>query len=327
MPHNKKFYSCASAIALSVMLAQSARAEDMAVTAAPVAAPAATAAPAPEATAPAAVAASTTATAPTAAPVPAAPTMPAPPAPPPEIAKMRAEADKMMNMTPEERWESRRKELNERYMELRARAVTAGMELPETPAWDRAADMTPPAMPERPTMPAAPEHPAGILSEPPMPRAWGRGMGPGRMLMSDEERRANRAALSSMTPEEREAFQDKHYQEMRARAAEKGMELPETPPWKQSRRDMPEPPPMPEMPDMEKIQAVIDGMSPEEREACMTMHRMHMRSMQSQPRPMPPAQGGYGRGYGYGPGMGYGRPGYGHGQGHQCRGYGCGWGQ
>ncbi len=309
MPHSKIFYNCASAIALTVMLVQSSQAEDMDAAATPVAA-----------TAPVPAEASTADTAPAAAPASVVPSMPEPPAPPPEITKMRAEADRMMNMTPEERWESRRKELNERYLELRARAVAAGMELPETPVWDRAADMTPPAMPERPTMPAAPEHPLGSMPEPSMPRAWGRGMGPGRMLMSDEERRANREALSTMTQEEREAFRAKHYQEMRARAAEKGMELPETPPWMQSRRDMP--PAMPELPDMEKIQAVVDGMSAEEREACMTMHQMHMRSMQSPPRPMVPFQGGYGRGYGYGPGMGYG-----YGQGHQCPGYGCGWGQ
>lgn len=340
MPHTRMMYCCASAIVLSMALAQSAVAEDAAPAAeTPVAEAAVTAeAPVAEAT-PAAETVEATAEASSEVAAPAAPPampealgapeMPAAPELPPEIAERRAEAEKMMQMSPEERWEARRQELNARYEELRARAAAAGMELPETPAWDRSADWAPPpmseppAMPEAPAMgepPAMPDYPAmADMPEPPQPPAWGRGMGPGRMLMSDEERRTHHEAMRGMTLEELADYREQHYQEMRARAAERGMELPETPPWKQPMPEMPEPP---AMPDMEKLQAVIDGMSPEEREACMIMHRMHMGAMQAPRRPMMPPQGGYGPGYGYGPGMGYGR-GYGYGP---RPGYG-GWGQ
>ena len=52
--------------------------------------------------------------------------------------------------------------------------------------------------------------------------------------MSEEERRAHWETVRSMAPEERRAMRDAHWQEMRKRAQEQGMEMPETPPWKQA---------------------------------------------------------------------------------------------
>ena len=153
--------------------------------------------------------------------------------------------------------------------------------------------------------------------------AWPRGMGPGRTLMSDEERQAVRESVVSMSPEERQAFRKQHYQEMRERATAKGYDLPETPPWQQA-PSMTEPPAAPSGPDFAKLQETIAGMTPEEIEACRMMHRMHMPPPPPRPPAAPPEGGqGYGPGYGYGP---YG-PGQGYGYGRN-RGYGGpGWGQ
>ena len=117
-----------------------------------------------------------------------------------------------------------------------------------------------------------------------------------------QERMEHRKKMQLMTPEERDAYRMQRYQEMRARAQEIGMEMPETPPWKQRQAAMDE--------ERAKHQAVIDGMSDEERAACHAMHRRHMRqagpgSMMRGPgmqRPMFQGQmPGYGYGYGPGP--------------------------
>jgi hypothetical protein len=105
--------------------------------------------------------------------------------------------------------------------------------------------------------------------------------------------------MMSMTQEEREAYRQQRYQEMRARANSRQQALDE---------------------EWEKHQKVIQGMSDEERAACHAMHRRHMGMRRSggagpgcgtmghqgcgmhqgdyRPRMMP----GYGPGYGYGAG-------------------------
>jgi hypothetical protein len=150
----------------------------------------------------------------------------------------------------------------ERYEALKQRAAEAGVMLPDEPPWKNREAMRD----LRPSM---------------------------------EERMEHRKKMQSMTPEEREAFRMERYQEMRERATEMGMELPETPPWKARQEAM----------DAEwaKHQEVIKGMSDEERAACHAMHRRHM--MQDGPGGMGPGAmgpGGMGRGYGPGPGYGYG---------------------
>ncbi|MGD2083954.1 MAG: hypothetical protein PVF91_13405, partial [Chromatiales bacterium] len=54
----------------------------------------------------------------------------------------------------------------------------------------------------------------------------------GGTLMSAEEAAEHRAKMRGLSPEEREAYRDQQYAELRERARAKGMELPETPPWK-----------------------------------------------------------------------------------------------
>jgi hypothetical protein len=179
------------------------------------------------------------------------------------------------------------------------------VDLPETPPWER----QPGWMPYEQMRQEMQERGVEMPEQP----AWGRGMGPGRMLMSDEERRATRAAMMTMTPEERQAFREQHYQEMRERAQAKGIELPETPPWKQA-APMPPAPPAPPATDWAKIQEIIAGMSPEELEACMTLQRGAMGGPMQAPQPVVPPEPGYAPPYGYGPGPGFGRgPGYGYG--------------
>lgn len=170
--------------------------------------------------------------------------------------------------------EERWKEREKNYAELRQRAEEAGVMLPERPPWrDRSAQKA-----LRPDM---------------------------------QERMEHRQKMQSMTPEERDAYRMERYQEMRERGQEIGMEMPETPPWKQRQSAMEE--------EWAKHQAAIEGMSEEERAACHAMHRRHMRqagpgSMMRGPdmqRPMyqgqmpdmqRPVFQGQMPGYGYGPG-------------------------
>lgn len=244
-----------------------------------------------------------------------------------KIAEKRAEHEKRMAMTPDERWESRRAELGLRYQDLRARAAEAGVELPETPPWDREPqwmsyeDMRQQMQQQGVDMPEQPAWTAGMGRGmgPGMGPGMGRGKGPGRMLMSAEERQGIHESMAQMTPEERAAFREKHFQAMRERAEAQGMDMPETPPWLQAPA-MPERPTAPPVPDWAKMQETIAGMTPEERDACMLMQRMMQarRPMPPAPRrPMGPPEGapGYGYGPGYGQGQGQGR-GYGYGPGY-----------
>jgi hypothetical protein len=68
---------------------------------------------------------------------------------------------------------------------------------------------------------------------------------------------------------------------MRERAAEIGMELPETPPWKDRQARMDD--------EWAKQQEIIKGMTDEERAACHAMHSRHMREMGPGPMPRGPA--------------------------------------
>jgi hypothetical protein len=170
-------------------------------------------------------------------------------------------------------------EREKRYEDLRARAAEIGLELPETPPWETAM----PAMPEMPEPPAMPER---------------RGLSPEDMEAMQEQRRAMREQMRSMTPEERRAMRDAHWQQMRADAAERGLEMPETPPWveaEQRRKEMDE--------QFEKYRKTIEAMSEEQIEAARALFGAPpaMPEYPAMPHRIPP----YGYGYGYGPQGGY----------------------
>jgi len=176
----------------------------------------------------------------------------------------------------EKQYEEATAERHARYQDLRKRAAEVGMELPETPPWERDLPM------QRGMMP--PMHP-GMRG----PRMMAPGTGaeqtgaeaPGQMPQP-------------MTPEERMAMREKRWEAVRQRAAEQGMELPETPPWEaaeQRRKEMLE--------RYNDYRSVIEAMSDEQKEAIAALFG-----------------GGMQRGSGCGPRGGYGgRPGYGRGPG------------
>jgi hypothetical protein len=166
-------------------------------------------------------------------------------------------------------------ERNARYAELKARAKEAGVMLPEDPPWKSG------------------------------------GMG---MMPDMSERMQRHQAMMAMTPEDRMAAREERYKEMQELARERGIDLPDTPPWEARQGAMDE--------EWAKHQAVIDGMTDEERAACHAMHQRHMGMMRDRPqRPMmrgpgmgPGIMGGPGmqepagvpQGWGPGPGYGYG---------------------
>jgi hypothetical protein len=179
----------------------------------------------------------------------------------------------------EERRAAMMAEREKRYEELRARAAEIGLALPETPPWDST------DRPQMPEPPALPER---------------RGMSAEDMEAMREQRRVMREQMLSMTPEERRAMRDAHWQQMRADAAERGIEMPETPPWAEAeerRKEMEE--------RFEAYRKTVEAMSEEQIEAA--------RALFGSPPPMPemprmPPQGGYeppSYGYGYGPQGGY----------------------
>jgi hypothetical protein len=199
--------------------------------------------------------------------------------------------------------EQKREEMMEqrkrRYEELRSRASEVGLQLPETPPWEQA-ELAPPDMPTPPDMPAPPEmaQPPQVAIPAQAPEAPGRSrLGRGGMtpeqrdamreeryqamrkraaeqgvelpetppwkLMSEEERAARREMMRSLTPEQREAMREQHWKELRERAAEKGMEMPETPPWKAAAERRKE-----RQAKWEAYRKVIEEMSDEQREAA-----------------------------------------------------------
>jgi hypothetical protein len=163
------------------------------------------------------------------------------------------------------RWEER----NKRYQDLKQRAEKMGVMLPEKPPWETAGSR---AMPPRHT--------------------------------EMEAMRKHHQEMMSMSPEEREAARAARYQEMREQAKQRGVEMPETPPWQQ-RQEMMEA-------EWSKHKAAIEGMSDEERAACHAMHRRHMGMNPGGGQP-PMMRGPMGQGMGpaMGPGYGYGPAPYG----------------
>ena len=228
---------------------------------------------------------------------PAEPTNEAAPAPAPASAPAAAPADASSDApTPgeaarakaEERRADMMAEREKRYEELRARAAEIGLALPEMPPWES-------------------------TDRPPMPER--RGMSPEDMEAMRRQRQEMREQMRSMTPEERRAMRDAHWQQMRADAAERGVEMPETPPWAEAearRKEMEE--------RFETYRKTVEAMSEEQIEAARALFGSPP-PMPEMPR-MPPQYGGYereGYGYGYGPQGGYpggmpypGRAGMGH---------------
>jgi hypothetical protein len=239
-------------------------------------APAVEAAPTEEVVAPAAPAAAEAPAAEAEAPAPAVEPGPADAARPKAEAR-RAEMDA---------------ERNKRYQELRERAAEVGLELPETPPWETAQA----TRPERPPMPA-----------------YGGPSAEDREALR-QRREAMREKIKSMSPEERKAIREAHWNEMRERAAERGMEMPETPPWEEAEKRY-----KAAQERFEAYRKTVEEMSAEQLEAARaifgggqgTQPMPQMPQMPPMPRQMP--QGG---GYGYGPQGGY--TGYGPYQGSQA---------
>jgi len=146
------------------------------------------------------------------------------------------------------------KERDRRYQDIRKRAADVGLNLPETPPWEQAG-MEPPEMPM----------PPGKATPPWTP-------------MTSAERQKEWEKIRNMTPEEREAMREKRWQEMRKRAKAQGVDLPETPPWKEAEKRR------------EAIRAkwqaykkTVDGLTPEQKEAARAVFGSGGR------RAMPPA--------------------------------------
>lgn len=197
---------------------------------------------------------------------------------PPEVAERRAELERLKAMANDRRWEQRRFELNQHYQDLRQRAARSNILMPEAPPWDQAQQSAEQAQAE-----------GGDAGAP-------RGDGPAMMQGSS-------AAY--------EAMRERHYQEMRARAKAQGIELPELSPWREAQM---EPPAAPvEDPMLAKHRQMMEAMSPEQREACMSMHQMQGPGWPSAPaypawgqgQPPAPAWGGPRGGWGGAPGWGY----------------------
>jgi hypothetical protein len=164
-------------------------------------------------------------------------------------------------------------ERNKRYAELRARAAEVGMELPETPPWESGVQ-------QMPAPPAMPDYQGPTAQE------W---------EAMRREREAMREKIKNMTPEEREAMREEHWKKMRERAAARGIEMPEAPPWKEAEARY-----KAAKEQFEKYKTIVDAMTEEEQEAARAMFG----SGPGCGRRMPPMGGGYGPqgGYpGYGP--------------------------
>jgi hypothetical protein len=206
----------------------------------------------------------------------------------------------------EERHAEMMEERRKRYEDLRERAASVGLILPETPPWETSA-MTPPEMPKPPAMPAMPERPGAGRAPTPeerqamrearyeamRKRAAESGVElpetPPWKLMTPEEREARREMMRSMTPEQRAAMREAHWAEMRERAAEEGIELPDAPPWKmmQQQRD--------EMrAKWESYRALVEQMTEEEREAAAAVFGRGPAARRQPMPPQMPVQPGYG---------------------------------
>jgi hypothetical protein len=223
-------------------------------------------------------------------------------------------------------------ERKQRYEELRVRAAEVGLELPETPPWEQAG-MQPPQMPAPPaiTMPEMPRMPGGrsgamtpeerddlraqryqVMRERAMQRGIELPETPPWKLMSDEERQTHREKMRNMTPEERRAMHETHWQEMRARAQEQGVEMPETPPWRQAEQRRQE-----TKARWDSYREVLDAMTLEQKEAVQAVFGQGQRQLSApgmghRMPPGMPMQAPFGQqdqGLPSGPGI----PGYGYG--------------
>jgi len=239
MIQRQRILTLTSAAALSLALGQATAQTDAAAP--------------PTATAPAASAAP-------AAPAKTAPAKTAPAAAAPAAAPAAPSGADAMREKMEKRHAEAMAERNKRYAALRKQAAEVGLELPETPPWEKT------GMPDRPAMPA------------------------GRMRHP-----------AQMTDEDRNAMREQRWEAMRARAAERGMELPETPPWEaaeQRRKEMQE--------RFEQYRATIDAMSEEQKEAVKAMFGGSRAPMERPAMPhygMPCGQYGADCPQGYGPRM------------------------
>jgi hypothetical protein len=152
------------------------------------------------------------------------------------------------------------KERGLRYDELRARAAEVGLELPETPPWEQAG-MQPPEMPAPPEMPM----PADMPHPPEMFAPMGMPNRPDMMTPEGSEGRA--ATRGGKTPEERDAMREQRYQAMRERAEQRGMDMPEMPPWKLMSEE-----------EREAHWEKMRNMTPEQRQAEREQHWQEMRA-------------------------------------------------
>jgi hypothetical protein len=200
---------------------------------------------------------------------------PAADAPPPPVAPATAAAPVAPTAGPADAHRAEMDaERNKRYAELRANAAEVGLQLPETPPWESGMPqmLPPPAMPDDYRGPSAQEWEA-----------------------MRKEREALREKIKNMTPQEREAMREERWKKMRERAAERGIEMPETPPWKEAEARY-----QASQEQFEKYRKTVDAMTEEQQEAARALFGC---GGQRPPRPMRP-MGGYGPqgGYpGYGP--------------------------
>jgi hypothetical protein len=81
--------------------------------------------------------------------------------------------------------------------------------------------------------------------------------------------------MRNLTPEQRRAMREAHWQEMRERAVKQGVEFPELPPWKQAEQRRAE--------RWEQYREIVDEMSEEQREAAEMIFGQGS-------RPVPPGQ-------------------------------------
>ena len=174
-----------------------------------------------------------------------APTKPAPPAQYPATAQDAISAPtptpaETARAQAEERRAAMQEERKKRYAELRASAAEMGVEMPETPPWEAA-------------MPAMPETaPHGMWQEDDAARRqW---------------REEMQARMRTMTPEERLAMRNERWKKMRADAAERGIEMPETPPWEEAEKQRQE-----MAKRFDEYRKTVDAMTDEQREAARAL--------------------------------------------------------
>ena len=202
---------------------------------------------------------------------------------PPSAEEAKERREKLKAMAPEERREYLRAE-----SEQKRKEAEAAMPIPPPPP---------------PVLGGAPEPTAPSAEEIKAQHEKLRGMTPeerrAELKKQSEERRAGAAApvppmppapvfggerptppgaatsekLRSMTPEQRRAYRNQRYQELRRQAAAEGLDLPETPPWAQQ-----PPPGIRYMTDDERTKhwETMSEMTPEERAVYRAEHHQRM---------------------------------------------------